>query len=197
MKNRRWLWVILAGLALLGAAFLFANFHAAVSKTQAEHNITTTRGGEGLPEAMQRREKITIVVDGEGLLAEALQKAVPSALREAGLGDAELAPSVEDDYPNPVLVIQAEKPGVLWMPFYVISRFKIRAGYASDGNASFMDGTSTVVIGEEGPVLNMSAEYNVSDRSWGILSRPGYYDLLADWTAKQIVETVRNLYLQR
>jgi hypothetical protein len=91
-------------------------------------------------------------------------------------------------------VIQAEKPGVLWMPFYVSSRFKIRAGYASDGNASFMGGTSTVVIGEEGPVLNMSAEYNVSDRSWGILSRPGYYELLADWTAKQVVETVRTYF---
>jgi hypothetical protein len=201
MKYKRWLWIILGGLALLSAAFLLANFHAAMSTTRAEHNISTTSGGEGLPEAMQRREKISIVVEGEGPLARALRKAAPAALREAGLGEAELAQAVEGDYPNPALVIQtghwrqSASLGVLWTPFYASSEFTIQAGYASNGDAGFMDGTSTVVIGEDGPVLNMSAEYRVSDRSWGILSRPGYYDLLAEYTAKQVVESVKNLYL--
>jgi hypothetical protein len=204
----------LGGLALLGAAFLFANFHAAVSSTQDEHTITTTRGGEGLPGAMQQREKITIVVDGEGALAGALKKAVPAALGEAGLGEVELAQAVEAGYPNPVLVIQTESRGqstilsqnppvlqslpqrVFWTPFYASSRVTVRAGYASNGDATFLDRTSTVYIGEDGPVLNMSAELNISDRSWGLLSRRGYDDLLADYTAKQIVESVKNLYLE-
>jgi hypothetical protein len=46
----------------------------------------------------------------------------------------------------------------------------------------------------DGPALNMWGEYKVSDRSWGLISRPGYHQILADYLAREIVTTLKDLY---
>jgi hypothetical protein len=72
MKTRR-LWVILGGLGVLSAAFLLMNCHAAASNTDVlKNSVTTSIRGEQ-PTAMQRKDKISIVLLGEGPLVCALQ----------------------------------------------------------------------------------------------------------------------------
>jgi hypothetical protein len=83
---------------------------------------------------------------------------------------------------------------VFWTPFFATSSFSIQAGYASNGNTTFLGDTPTVMDNKDGPTLQMIAEFKVNDRSWGILSRPGYYEILAEWLAHQIVEAMKNLY---
>jgi hypothetical protein len=95
----------------MGAAFLFLDFRVAVSNAQSEKNITTTGIGEGLPYAMQRRDKIVIAVVGDGPLVSALQKALAAEIHSAGLVDIEYAQGLEPAYQNPVL-----GPDLLWSP---------------------------------------------------------------------------------
>ena len=40
----------------------------------------------------------------------------------------------------------------------------------------------------------MYAEYKVNDLSWGLISRLGYRQILADYLAKQIVAALKDLY---
>jgi hypothetical protein len=51
-----------------------------------------------------------------------------------------------------------------------------------------------IMDNRDGAALNMWGEYQVSDRSWGLISRPGYYQALADYLAREIVTTVKDLY---
>ena len=61
-------------------------------------------------------------------------------------------------------------------------------------NTTFIGETQVAVDNQAGPVLHMYSEFKVSDRSWGLISRPGYYQSLADYLARQIVATMRDLY---
>jgi hypothetical protein len=40
----------------------------------------------------------------------------------------------------------------------------------------------------------MYGEYKVIDRSWGLISRPSYYQTLAEYLAREIVSTLKDLY---
>ncbi|MGE5223622.1 MAG: hypothetical protein ACM3PY_14385 [Omnitrophica WOR_2 bacterium] len=193
LKNRR-LWILLGAIVVLSAAFLFLNFHAAVSNTQSTNNSITTGIGEGMPYAMQRRDKISIALVEEGPLASALQKALAEKMNYAGMGDIEAVQGLKPVYPNPVLVVKVSEPGLLWTPLFATGRFAIQAGYSSGGDTTFMGETPGTIDNKNGPALMMHTEYKVSDRSWGLISRPGYHQILADYLAQQIVASLKDLY---
>jgi hypothetical protein len=193
MNNKK-VWIFLGALVILSAAFLFLNFRAAGSQTHTEKNMTTTSLGEGLPFAMQSREKISIALVGEGPLVSALQKALLAEIQNAGIGDIELVQGLEPTYPNPVLIVNVGKPGLFWTPFFATSRFSIQAGFASSGDTTFMSETPSTVDNSNGPVLNRYAEYKVIDRSWGLISRLGYHQLLADTLSHEIAAMLKELY---
>ena len=194
MKNKR-LWILLGAIALVSLAFLLLNFRVAVSNTQATKLIFTTDLGDNMPVSMQRNDKISVVLVGKGPLVSALQKALTEKMNEAGLGEIALVQELEPVYQNPVLVVKVGKPGPIWTPFFAVSQFSIHAGYASNGDSTFMEAienTHTSVAQKD--VANMYAEFEVSDRSFGLISRPGYHRLLADYLAQEIVAALKNLY---
>jgi hypothetical protein len=193
MKNKR-LWILLGGI-LISAAFLFLDFRVAASSTQTGKLIATTDMGENMPVPMQRKDKISIVLVGEGPLVHALEQALTEQMDKAGIGESDLAQKLEPVYQNPVLVVKVGKPGPIWTPFFAISQFSVHAGYASDGDTTFMEGIEKThtSIGKK-DVTNMYAEYEVSDRSFGLVSRPGYHQFLADHLAQEIVTVLKDLY---
>jgi hypothetical protein len=194
-QHRR-LWILLASLVSFFVVFWWLNFRVAASNTQSEKNIITTSiGMEGnLPDAIQQREKINIALVGEGPLIAALQKALAVEMNNTGLGDIAWAQQIEPKYQTPVLVVKVGKPSLLWTPFFATSRFTLQAGYSSSGDATLIGETPATIDNENGAAINMYAEYKVSDRSWGLLSRPGYHQALADYLAEQIVATLKDLY---
>lgn len=188
------LWILLGGIAFLSAAFWGLTFCMAASNTKSEKNFTTTSIGDGLPYAMQRREKINLTLVGERPLIRALQKTLAVELNSAGIGEIELVQGIKSKYPSPVLVVKVREPRVLWTPIFATSRFTLQAGYSSSGETMLMGETPVTVDNRDGPALNMYGEYTVSDRSWGLISRPGYHQLLAEYMARQIVATLKELY---
>jgi hypothetical protein len=143
---------------------------------------------------MKRREKINLALVGEGPLIAALQKALTLEIKKAGLGDIELVEAIVPKYQGPVLVVKVGRPGSLWMPFFVTSRVTVQAGYSSSGDTTLLGKTRVYMDNTDGPAMMMYGEYKVNDRSWGVISRLGYYHLLADYLARQIVATLKNLY---
>jgi hypothetical protein len=193
MKNRQ-VWVLLAGVACFGAAFWFLNFRMAASNTQSEKNITTTSIGEGLPHLMQRRAKINLVLDGEGPLIVALQKALVSEVKNAEIGDIELVQGMTPKHQGPVLIVKVGSPSLIWTPFFATSQFTVQAGYSSSGDTTFMGQTPVILDNRNGPALHMYGEYKVHDNSWGLISRPAYIQSLANYLAQQIVAALKELY---
>lgn len=187
-------WLLLGAIALFCAAFLLLNFRAAMSNTQADMDNITTTSGDRLPDAMQQHEKISIALVGEGPLGSTLQKALVAEMEKAGIGEIELVKNLEPGIQSPVLVVKVDQPNIIWTPFFGTSHFRIEAGYASNGDTTFMEGMGNVYNSEDGLALHMSADYEIRDRSWGLISRPGYHQLLADYLAQQIVAAVKELY---
>ena len=194
-QHRR-LWILLACILSFFVAFWWFDFRVASSNTQLEKNITTTSIGmeENLPYVMKRREKINLALVGEGPLSAALQKALTLEIKKAGLGDIELVEVIVPKYQGPVLVVKVGRPGSLWMPFFVTSRVTVQAGYSSSGDTTLLGKTPVYMDNTDGPAIMMYGEYKVNDRSWGVISRLGYYHLLADYLAQQIVATLKDLY---
>ena len=192
---KKWLiLILLGGISLLCAAFLSLNFRLAASNTKIEKNINTTSIGDGLPEAMLRREKINLVLVGEGPLIPALKGALAREMNNARIADLEVMQGIESPYQSPVLVVKVGGPDLLWIPFFATSQFTIQVGYSSIGDTTFMGETPAIVSNQDGPALNMYGEYKVSDHSWGLISRLGYHQILADHLAREIVATLKDLY---
>jgi hypothetical protein len=187
-------WILLAGFATFCVAFWCLNFRMASSNTESEKNVMTAGIGDGLPDAMRGREKINVVLLGEGPLIAALQKALSVEINKAGLGDIELVPGIETKYQSPALVLKVGKPGVFWTPFFATSRFTIQVGYSSTGDTTLMGETIATIDNQNGAAMSIYGEYKVSDRSWGLISRPAYYQTLAEYLARQIVVTLKDLY---
>jgi len=194
MKNKH-LWILLGGIVLISAAFLLISFRVAVSNTQTEKLIFTTDMGENMPVPMQRRDKISIALVGEGPLVRALQKALTEQMGKAGIGESDLVKKLEPVYQNPVLVVKVGKPSPIWTPFFAMSQISVHAGYASNGDSTFMEGVEKThtSVGKK-DVANMYAEFEVNDRSFGLVSRPGYHQFLADYLAQEIVTVLKDLY---
>jgi len=143
---------------------------------------------------MLHREKINmLLIRGDPLIA-ALEKSLVIEMNKSGIGDIELLQQIAPRFQSPVLVIKVDRSRLFWTPFFATSRFNIQAGYSSIGDTTFMEKTPVTIDNQNGPVLNMYGEYKVSDRSWGLMSRLGYHQLLADYLAQQIVITLKDLY---
>ncbi len=190
------LWILLASITSFFVAFWWLDFRLAASNTRSEKNIATTSIGmeENLPDVMQRREKINLALVGEGPLTAALQKALTAEIKQAGIGDIELVEAIVPKYQGPVLVVRAGRPGSLWMPFFVTSRVTVQVGYSSSGDTTLLAKTPVYMDNTDGPAMMMYGEYQVNDRSWGVISGRGYYHMLADYLAQQIVASLKDLY---
>lgn len=194
MRKKR-IWILLGGIVLISSAFLLLNFRVAEGNTRIMKKVVTM--GANAPDLMQRNNKLNVVLVGDGLLISALQKALTEKMDEAGMRETELVLEPELAYQDPVLVVKVGRPDPIWTPFFAMSQFSVHAGYASDGDTTFMEGieeTQTSIGNQDHSILNMYAEYEVNDRSVGLISRLGYHQFLADYLAQEIVTALVDLY---
>jgi hypothetical protein len=196
MKDRRF-WILLAGILLVSAAFLLLDFRVAPGNPRSVQTIMVTELQGNYPDRLQPDDKISMVMVGEGPLARALQKALTEAMDEIGTSQVEWEQELSPNYPNPVLVVKLARPSPIWTPFFATSHFSVQAGYATDGDTIFMDGldkTQPYIRNPDSSAVNLYTEYEVSDRSFGLISRPGYDRYLAEYLAREIVQALKNLY---
>lgn len=196
MKNKR-LWILLGGILLVSAAFLLLSFRVAVSNTQSLGMIMVTELEGDYPDRLQSDDTISVVMVGDGPLVRALQKALTEKIDKVGTSQIEWEQELKPNYPNPVLVVKVGRPNPIWTPFFATSQFSIQAGYATNGDTTFMDAldkTQPYIRSSDPSVVNLYTEYEGSDRSFGLISRLGYHRYLADYLAQEIVQSLKNLY---
>lgn len=196
MKDKR-LWILLGGILLVSAAFLLLNFRVAVGNTQSLQMIMVTELEGNYPDRLQADDKISMVLVGDGALVRALQKTLTEKMNNIGMGQLEWEQELEPRYPNPVLVVKVGQPSPIWTPFFGVSQFSLQAGYATNGDSTFMDGldqTQPYIRSSDPSVINLYTEYEISDWSLGLISRPGYDRYLAEYLAREIVQALKNLY---
>lgn len=196
MKYKR-LWILLGGILLVSAAFLLLNFRVAVSNTQSLGMIMVTELEGDYPDRLQSDDTISVVMVGDGPLVRALQKALTEKIDKVGTSQIEWEQELKPNYPNPVLVVKVGRPNPIWTPFFATSQFSIQAGYATNGDTTFMDAldkTQPYIRSSDPSVVNLYTEYEGSDRSFGLISRLGYHRYLADYLAQEIVQSLKNLY---
>ncbi len=196
MKNKR-LRILLGWVVLISLAFLLLNFRVAVSNTQSNKLVATTDSGDKLQVPMQRNEKISMVLVGESSLIGVLRNTLADQMDKAGIGEIELVQELTPTLPNPVLVVKVGQPSPIWTPFLAMSQFSVHAGYASNGDTTYMErmeATHTSIGSPDPSILNMYAEIDVNDLSWGVISRQGYNQYLADYFTQEIIAALKNLY---
>ena len=194
MKKTR-IWLLSGVILVIVFAFLLLNFRAAVSNTQVNKMVSTTDLGEKLPATMQQKEKINVALVGEGPLVSVLQKTLIEKLDEAGIGEIELVQERQPVYQNPVLVVKVGKTGPIWTPIFATSQLSVHAGYASNGDSTFIETVEEThtTVGKP-DVSIMYGEYDVRDRTFGLISRRGYYQYLGEYLAEEIVGTLKAMY---
>ncbi len=190
MKLSKW-WIAAGVVVILAGMFWGLNFHVSVSNTLEEHQSFTSSMGKVLPTAMANREDVLLVVEGNGPLAAALRTSLPAALQKVGVN----ARLVETERgAQPVMVVRVPSTGVFWTPVYGSSQFTVKAAYSSDGKLAFIDDPADHLDNLNGPAKHMKGDYKTTDRSWGILSYPGYYQILADGLSPKLAQSIADLY---
>ena len=175
MKDKRF-WILLGGILLVSTAFLLLNFRLAVSNIQALHRIMVTELEGNYPERLQPDDQISMVLAGDGPLVPALQTALTKEMNDVGMGKIAWEQEVQPKYPNPTLVVKVRVPSSIWTPFFAVSQFSVQAGYATDGDMTFMDGldkTKPYIRTSDPSAVNLYTEHEVKDQSIGLISRPG------------------------
>ena len=195
MKNMR-LFILIGAILLVAGAFWLLDFRLAFSNTGTEKlTMTTDMGENNMPISMQRKQRLSLVMVGEGALAGALQKALVKELEQAGLGEIVLEQDLKPGYPNPVLVVKVARSVPVWTPIFAMSRLSIHAGYDSGGDTTFMQAVEDTHTSVGKPdAANMYAEYDVRDRSVGLISHPGYHRYLAEFLAREIITVLKGMY---
>jgi hypothetical protein len=149
------------------------------------------------PDRLRPNDKISLVLAGEGPLVRALQNALAEKWDNARMGQLALEQERRSTYPNPVLDIQVGRSELVWTPFFATCQFSIDARYATNGDPNFMetlDATQIYLRSPDPSVIHLINEYEGSDRSFGLISRLGYHQYLADYFAQQIIDVMKNLY---
>jgi hypothetical protein len=146
---------------------------------------------------LQPSDKISLAMSGEGPLVSALQNALAEKISQEKMGRIVVEQEHKSAYPNPVLVVNVGKPSLTWTPFFARSRFFVYAGYATNGDTTFLenlDKTHPNIRNPDPSAVYLYNEFDGNDRSFGLISRPGYSQYLADYLSKNVIESLMGLY---
>lgn len=189
-SQRTWL-VLIAALLLIILAFNFLDFRAAQSATEVNHSLATYRAGETLPDNMAPGFTVNVAIRGEPAIAAALTEALQEQL-EAQPNVGVVTPLALDrarDRGEPILVVDLISDR-LWTPFYARATLTAQLFFAYNGDAPWP--LDEPVVFEVSPAVKADGEFVVTDRTMGLISRPGYHHHLAHSLASDIAAALHN-----
>jgi hypothetical protein len=172
-------------LVLLAAAFLLLNFRAASSHTSAADNFSSARGGAPAP---SQKIHVYVWVEEKDRLSTQLRDSVMERLRQSGRMDVEPLPTPKpgpNDYP--LLRVWISTPGYSWTPFYAQTDMEVRYGFSTFSSDIPLDKDVLVSIDNRVPYpLHVKGSVKLTDKSFGLISLPGYWDWLSSQAAEKL-----------
>lgn len=90
------------------------------------------------------------------------------------------------------LVVTLKQRCGFWPPVYAHTSLQFEAAYASNGDVSFRESEPTQFhsAGDQA-VGQYEGHYQLTDRSWGVMSLPGYRDYLARQVAVTLLTSMQ------
>ncbi len=198
MKHKSTRITILLGLLALAGIFFAADFNLSRSQTTSEHRLITYHLGDGPLTPVPDGQRLTVAVAGEHAFAAKLRQALLAELTSSNLsGSGTWQVTADTDSNNVHLLVQIDNNETFWTPVYAQATLSARLAHASDGDLSW-HGTSPVVMESDDDAFTLRAdgEFQLRDRSGGLLSRPAYQRLLAESMATEIVQRLESSYTQ-
>lgn len=196
MKNMNRILIILLGLLTLIVVFLAADFNLTRSETTSQHNLTTIRQGDEIPAPTPIAQNLIVAVIGEGAFANRLREAILVELTASNLAAQGHWVATADTSSDTLhLVVRVDHNTSLWTPVYAQATVNTTLGYASNHDLSW-HGTLPISMEMDDDVslLWANGEFELSDSSRGLLSRPAYHRILAEKMAAEMVQALGRIY---
>jgi len=198
MRNKSTPITILLGLLALAGIFFAVDLNLSRSETTNEHRLITYHLGNDTPAPVPVGQRLTVAVAGENAFAEKLRRALLAELTDSSLSAyGEWQVTADADNNNVHLLVQIENNTTFWTPVYAQATLITTLAHASDGDLSW-HGTVPVIMetDDDALILRADGEFQLRDRSGGLLSRPAYHRLLAESMATEIVQRLETSYTQ-
>jgi hypothetical protein len=192
-QQAKW-WLPIGGILLILLSLTtlnFLNFRIAKSTTEVNHTLSTYRSGERLPDNMTPGFTLSYAVSGDEQMAEALAATLQLALADqTSVGTATAVSSSPSDKQAPFLLVDLSSSDRLWTPVYGQATVKAQIYYAYDGDAPWP--LDEPVVFRVSPAVKADGEFTVVDTTWGLISKPAYYEHLAQALAEDISNALQD-----
>jgi hypothetical protein len=181
----------LALVVLAAAALLLVDVRLAASDTRSQAEVGTTRiGATVAPDPSGTR--LSLHVDGDDGLTEALRRELPRAIGAvgvfAGVDVLSTPPTAAD---RPALVVGVASRELFWTPVYATGAVQVAFAYASDrADLSWRDDGPIVLVEE--PAVRSHGRLRLSDTTRGLVSWPAYQGHLGREAAVRVAEQLRS-----
>lgn len=196
--KRSWIGWGLLVVATLGILLFTLSFRIMQSQTASDSAVAASKsGGETDSSAGWVISGATTglsVIGGDNRLQTSIQNRLVDLLKkQPNTGLVQVLETRPERVDFQVLSVEVIQQKFLWTPFYANSAYQVKVAYASNGDVSFskIDPPHFVSKAGEGPVIQYSGTYAISDVSKGLISRPGYQDYLAEKIAATIIESMQ------
>jgi hypothetical protein len=192
MKQKWIVWVLLAGICLaVGLALI--DVRLSKSETNSNSEVASSRSEHPNGWLSFAPTSTALAVVGNGRLERSLAAEIArQAEGQPQVGRLELLVVPVDEVGQPLVYVTMRKKDLLWTPFYARSEIQIGVAYATSGNVSFRKETPTHFVQDASvPFVQYMGNYTFVDRSWGIISWPGYNRHLAEQIAQTVLASMK------
>jgi hypothetical protein len=197
MKRRQMIYIASAsGLVLLVVgilAFLYLDFRAVQSRSDAQHTVSTSTIAQP-DQGIVRAHGLVVNIIGveEDPLCAALRQTLIEQLRsKLASAQVSVAESDLEAGDQPLLRVEVTERIVQWTPFWSTADLSVEIIYASDGKVDWRENTNSLLRTGE-PSVHTQGTAQISDQSWGLISRRGYQKHLGEQAAAEIYRMIEN-----
>jgi hypothetical protein len=139
-------------------------------------------------------QNLALVVEGPDALADVIAETCRVAFSPRFSG-VEILDEIPAQSEGAILVLEFTDAGLLWTPVYGRAQaFTVKAAYASQGEMDWRHESPVVLSSEEAPMIRSDGSVTISGRSWGLMTRPGFYQTVANPLATKLLSHLEDLY---
>lgn len=177
---------VVALIAIIATVLFGANVRLTQSRTETSTTTAASRQPTG---ATVTSQTVHYQVKGDSPLARELAAELATTLADA-------QPADSNEPLN--LVVELEESRVQWTPFVSRATMVLLAGFSTNGDFAFLDArpfafrsAPEAAATPDAGVVQAAIEITLSDRSTGLMSRPGYTDLVAESLAVALEDALQ------
>lgn len=183
--------ISLLAILLLAVIFLTIDFKAAFSTTTDDKQVTTISFGKGYTGS----PPLAIFVQAPDNLAGPLRRALFNRVGTlAPFSTIAITETPASDPGSAALVVVVDRRTYIWTPVYATTNLSVRFAFASDGRVDWNQLGEIDTVMQASPDVRMSGDLEIRDRSFGLISLPGYRSYIAGQISDKVVESIKTAF---